>query len=258
MGFAVVQKSLDPPAAGQLIKAFEAVESLTASDARLLAKDAYGILVQKLSFNDAAAVQGVLAAEGVETEVVDQDHLPKPPAPKALKRAACEAESLLLYDALGRAAPVPWERVILIAAGGVGLIEVKREAHEYVVYRGVGRGAMPVKLVEFSDKAEEKIRLVLELFVEAVPARYRAMSHRFHYGYLGARMQPRASRNFVQLVRDLVARSPNATVGRGAAALAADPPRTFSYPTLRAFEEEIVWQLWNSDYLRRRGEGEAT
>jgi len=71
MPFAVVQANLDPVPSEHLRAAFEHVATLTRQDADVLAKDAFGILAEKLPFDDAAAIHRELAARGVDTEVVD-------------------------------------------------------------------------------------------------------------------------------------------------------------------------------------------
>ncbi len=256
MPFALVQTSLDPPPPEALREAFGAVEELTATDAKLLAKDAFGILAERLPFNSAAALQRALQGRGVETELVDQRELPKLPPPQRLKRADCLPESLVLYDALGRARNVPWRQVRLIAAGTVELTQFKRVATEYVVHAGTGQMTIPIVVPQFSDKEYKALRLVLEVFIEAIPPRYRAFGREFQYAYLGDRLAATAAENFVLLVRDLMRQATGAAANRGAAAMASDPPQTFAYPTRHAFEEESIWVLFQS--RRPAGEPEKT
>src|SRR5438128_10608826 len=70
--FAVLQFSLEIPEVEKLKRAFRSVKSLTESDAHTLANDAFGILVNNLSPQDAMSLQGALLAEGIRTAVVLQ------------------------------------------------------------------------------------------------------------------------------------------------------------------------------------------
>ncbi len=255
MPFAVVQTELDPtPTREQLRAAFAAVKELTRHDAALAARDAFGVLVEKLPFDSAAAVQQALAAQGVATEVVDQAELVRPPPAKRLRRLDCLAEHLVVYDALGRPRPTPWAQVRVIAAGTVPRVETRRVETERMVRTPVQH--IPVVVVDFQDKEETNLRTVLELLVEAAPPRYRAFADEFHYAYLDSRLAGTAAENFVLMVRDLLRLAPDAMVGRGALALTHEPPQTFSYPGEHAFEEEIVWLLWKLRRRRAAADGE--
>jgi len=230
--------------------------TLTRQDADVLAKDGFGVLVEKLPFNDAVAIQQELQARGVATYVVDQAELPKLPAAKVTRRIDCLDEHLVVHDALGRPRPLPWAKVRVVAAGFVMFTEFRRVRQQYTIaVPGVGGlgSFRPVVMTDFSDKEFQNARLLLELLVEADPPRYQAEARALQYTYLGARQAGTAAQNFVTLVRDLLGLAPGASLNRGAAAVAADPPRTFSYPTRHAFEEETVWLLWN---LKRAAFGE--
>jgi hypothetical protein len=244
---AVVQTTLDPPTAEQLRRAFETVPELTRYDATTLADDAFGIVAENLSFESASAVQRALSAQGYETELVQQDHLPRLPAAKALRRADCLPECLVVYDALGRPKRVEWPHVCLLAAGAVQLTEFRRVETQYVRYRmGPRGGAIPVVMSEFRDREEKNRRLLLEILLEVSPGRYRATAHKFNYGYLGPRQARGKSANFALMVGDLMRLATSASLNRGVVGLGQDPPQTLEYPTRHAFEEEILWVLWKS------------
>ncbi|KPK81336.1 MAG: hypothetical protein AMJ81_10695 [Phycisphaerae bacterium SM23_33] len=245
MAYAVVQKTLDPPSVEQLCRAVQAVPGLTRYDATVLAADAFGIIAENLSLESASVIQRRLAAEGYETELVDQDKLPTLPPPTGLRRADCLPECLVVYDALGRPKRIQWAQVCLVAAGSVRLSEFKRVERQYVVYHpGPWLLAVPVVLSDFADREERNLRLALEILIEAAPARYRATAHNFNYGYLGPRQHRRPAENFALLVRDLMQLAINASANRGAVGLAQDPAQTLEYPARHAFEEEMIWLLW--------------
>jgi hypothetical protein len=52
------------------------------------------------------------------------------------------------------------------------------------------------------------------------------------------------SRNLAMLVRRLAVAVPGALLNRGAYLLRAEPPVTHVYPSRNAFQEEIIWMLW--------------
>ena len=102
---------------------------------------------------------------------------------------------------------------------------------------------MPVVIMEERNVEEKKLNLLAEVHLRGGP-RYRVQARGFVYAYLGDKVSPRSSDNFLTLVRDLLRLAPATTRNRGAALLAADPPRTLAYPSRHAFEEELVWCLW--------------
>ena len=241
MPLAIVQTALDPPSLEQLQRAFAAVPSLTRFDAHFAARDAFGVLIDNLADDDARRLHRALAAEGVDTRVVDQDQLPKLPPHKTTKRMDCLGDRLVIYDALGRARPIEWPQVVLIAAGSVTLTEQKRT--ETVRFHRYGND-LPVTVTEIDYKDVQQDRLVLELIVRGDPPRYRAVAHGFLYNYLGPRRRQQAAENFRLLLADLVGLAKGAALNRGAAGLVRQPPQFFHYPTRHAFEEELSWLLW--------------
>ena len=246
MPYAIVQKSLDPPSVEQLRRAFRALPSLTDADAAIMLRDAFGILVERLELADAGRLLQALAAEGVAAEMVDQKSLPPLPPPRPLHRAECSAEAFVAYDHLGRAQPIEWPHVILIAAGAVALTEFKRIVEEKIVYRHTdGRGgSMPTVDIEQKDKEERNVRLILELFLDAAPGRFRIAAHEFSFAYLGDRLHPRGEQNYLSLVQDCLAGASGAVLNRGAQKVGEGAAAPFEYPTKHAFEEETIWLLW--------------
>ncbi len=255
MPYAVLQKELDAPSAEQLRRAFRALPELTDGDGASMSRDAFGILVDGLSLENATILQRALQAEGVETELVDQEDLiPLPPA-KRLQRADPAPEGLIVHSHLGPQPPTDWSHVILVAAGRVRLTQFRRTERERIVYRRVGRaGAFPIYLTDVSHKEERNFKLVVEILLDIAPARYQITADRFRYNYLGPRLQTDWTQNYASLVRDIVRYAARATINRGAQSLRKDPNAIFQYPTRHAFEEEIVWLLWR---WQKAASGEA-
>lgn len=225
---------------------------LTKHDAHFLARDAFGVLVERLSFNEASSVQAILAEGGVDTEVVDQSEIPTLPQPKTLPRVDCLDEHLLVYDALNRPKPIDWSLIRVIAAGLVTITEIERTSRQRMHH--VTPNGAPIITTEFSSKERRKDRLIVEILVEAMPPRYRAQGDSLHYGYLGARQSSRAEDNFLTLLADLHDCAPDAVLSRGAEGLLSEPQQTLLYPTRHAFDEEIAWLLFKAKRARA-GEG---
>ena len=254
MPYAIVQKSLKPPAVDQLARAFRALPTLTDADAAIVAKDAFGILVRGLELADAGRLLQALCAEGVEADMVDHKQLPPLPPPKRVRRAECLPDVLAAYDQLGRRTDVEWGHVILIAAGSVLLTEFRHIVREVPARKG---SAVEVQMFggtaiqtdaptrsEHSDREEHNYRCILELFLDVAPGRLHIAAEKFNFAYLGDRLSSDPSRNYVALVQDCLRAAPQAVLNRGALAQHQDASRLLRYPSKHAFEEESTWLLW--------------
>ena len=105
---------------------------------------------------------------------------------------------------------------------------------------GYGRnGAIVVNVQQ--DVENRGARLGLEVVSHEL--RFRAMADEL-LSRRGPTDRPTWAANFVQTVRELLRRAPQAGANRGAVALAMEPPATFTYPSRHSFEEETRWLLW--------------
>src|SRR3974390_1889560 len=127
MSYAVMQTGLEPPAADQLEQAFRQVPGMTALDVSILGKDAFGVLVKGFEADQATAMQTALAAQGVETEIVEESALTELPPPRQLTKAVFSDEALLIEDVMGRTVALQWQDLQVIAAGRVKLAEFTTE-----------------------------------------------------------------------------------------------------------------------------------
>jgi hypothetical protein len=250
MRHAVLQTDLRPPDHGQLLRAFEKVPGLTRYDATILGRDAFGVLVKDFSAEQAAALQGALRVEGVETEIVEQTRLPEMPPTKLVHRLECQPEHLLIYDPLGNSFPLPWRHVLLIAAGAVRLNEFVRQRKPREVMRVTGRGHL-VQETEFETvtREERNFHLLGEIIISGAALRYSFTADRLLIHTPPAARAESEAANFGLFVRELIRHSPHAGLNRGASSLAREAPEIFSYPSKNAFHEEIVWMLWQAKKL---------
>src|SRR5215203_3957393 len=140
MNFAVLQKTLDIPPVEKIEQALLSVKGFTRIDAHTFANDAYGILVKNISAEQANAFSQALFGQGIETEVVAENELIPLPQTKFVHRLDCTPEGLLIYDPIGRSFPLPWQHVMLVAAGCVRMTDFNRIEKEIWVDDGGGRG----------------------------------------------------------------------------------------------------------------------
>jgi hypothetical protein len=208
MPYAVLQTDLNPPSFELLRRVFPLVPGLTAGDAAILGKDAFGVLVKNFSEEQASALQGALRREGIETEIVDQSFLPELPPTKFVSRVDYLPEHLLIYDPLGRSFPLPWPHLMFIAAGNVKLSEFvrEREATEVLRYGGDGHAYTDIEY-ETRHREERNFRFIAELVVTGAVLRYSIAAEKFNFISLGERRTSSAAQNFALFLGEII-RSP--------------------------------------------------
>ena len=273
MNYAVLQKTLEIPDVEKLKAAFTGIPGLTAADAAILAKDAFGVLVKGKSQEVAGKLSGTLRAHGIETLVVPESELPVLPPTKFLRRLECQTQGLVIYDAIGRPFTVEWRHVSLIAIGNVLTTEFKRTTAAPLtdtltecdsntlglVDLAVG---MPVDIklgfsphstgfsttrTRFGSREEPNYQLVLEILLGRAAARFTCEFEKTSpllFLYLGTRHTKDFTANLTLLVQDLCRFAPQAAVNRGAYLLRENTGELFAYPSKHAFHEEITWILW--------------
>ena len=262
--FAILQRSLEIPDVEKLKRAFRLVNGLTESDAHTLANDAFGILVNNLSPTDAMTLQGALQAEGVETAVVLQTDLPQLPPTKFVHQMDCLPNALVVHDAIGREFPVPWDQIMLIAAGRVRLtvFEQQRVTPSQSPLQAtldswwpVGPRSRSVSQLgpEYVSRESLVPRLLLEVLLARAVMRFQIEGERFRFNYLGNRKRPELAENFALLAQDVMKFAPQAIVNRGAYFLRENSTTVFEYPSRHAFYEETTWMLWQMANAPKQG-----
>jgi hypothetical protein len=245
MPYAVLQADLTPPRLEQLQRAFRLVPGLTATDAHIIGRDAFGILIKDFSAEQASALQQALRGEGIKTEIVDQTLLPELPPRKLVHRLDCLPEHLLIYDPLGRPFPLPWHHVSVVAAGAVYLTEFVLHPERRLVdlARLNPYAGEPPEIERFS-REEQRLQLVGEIVITGAVLRYHFTAARFNFISLGSKNMENATANFSLLLRAIIGFATHAQLNRGAETLRNDATQLFSYPGRNAFYEELVWMLW--------------
>ncbi len=236
----------------QLKQAFCNVPGLTAVDAAMQCRDAFGILARSFEPERAQALQSALAAQGVETEVVDDASLPALPELRVVHRLDSTPDALMICDPLGRSFPLPWKNVLLIAAGKVRMtefktVEVARPATNYGGHVRSRFGGEVVLQYDHETHEETKDRWLLEVVITGGALRYSIVADRpmsLLFQYLGDRRTVDIAANFKLVVQDLTANAPESAVNRGAYYLRENSAQPFYYPTKKAFYDEMTWLLW--------------
>lgn len=178
MTYAVMQTGLEPPSAEQLKNTFQKVPGLTALDVNTLGRDAFGVLVKGFELERASAMQSALAAQGVETQVVEDAVLTELPPPRQLTRVDFTPEALGIYDWMGRLVPLEWKDILVIAAGRARLTEFTRDLVNKVVMRPAGRHFELKTVTEAVTKETQKDHLLLEIITSGAAIRYHAVADR--------------------------------------------------------------------------------
>lgn len=245
MSFVLVQKEHVAPSADQLKRAFKLVKGLTEADATKLANDAYGVLIKNLAQPDALKLQAALASEGVATEVVETARFPKLVDAKFIKRAEMKPDALALLDPIGRPLAVPWEHIVLIAAGCVGHFGVSSTTkEERVLAYDPLYGVHTEVVTETRHKVERDAQWLVDMFLAGGAMRFQVEAESFLFKFTFDRPELDLAGKVALLVQLLAQHAPRAVLNRGAAALCASPARAFSYAGKNYLFEESQWLLW--------------
>ena len=257
MTYSVMQTGLEPPSAEQLKNAFQQMPGLTAMDVNILGKDAYGVLVKGFELERASAMQSALAAQGVETEVVDDAALTELPPARQLTKVDFTPEALGICDLLARSVQLKWNDILVIAAGRTRLTDFTKVLVDKEVMGRAARHIGPKVVTEVVTREEQKDHLLLEIIPRGAELRYHAVADRleahFLFQCLGERRGRDPAANLSLFVQDLVKLAPAAVLNHGAFYMCENGTPSFSYPSQTAFYREITWLLWMISSGRAEG-----
>lgn len=252
--FAVLQRDADRPGAEQIRRAFRSFSNLTDADAVRLAANAQGILLRHLSSDEARAFHRALQAEGVAAAMVSERDLRLLPESKALHRLSLTEQALEVYDLRGRATPVAWSEIMLVAAGAVRHVEMGVMPAERATTRlHAALGVWPNTVVEAVRKVESEAQLILEIVLAGGATRYELDAAQFPFKYAVDRPEFSTVQRFVWLVREIGSRATRAILNRGASDVRNGIELVRGYPSRPAFTDEMVWLLWNAARRDRPG-----
>ena len=252
MTCALLQKTPEAPSAEQLKAAYHGVPGVPAADADRLCHNMFGILARNLRSDQASALQAGLKAQGIESVVIEESALPRLPPAKTVRRMEFTPEALMVYDPLGRAFPVQWEHLMVIAAGNTQeatFQRVRSEREETRTKFVHGMIPVPVREIKVSYNSQVSTSKVLrgEIILARAAGRFTIEAENFNYSAcLGNRARRDIPADFSLFMRELARHAPHAALGRGAASVMAEPPTFVAYPRHKFLEEELVWMLWRA------------
>jgi hypothetical protein len=242
--YAVLQASLDQSISREALEeAVSATEGLTKPDCARIQHDMFGIVAEGLSEVDARGLQAGLRTQGVETEVVSDFDLPSLAAPHRLQTFAVTADGLTMSDYTGQDTLFPLETFIFAAGGHVKHLAPPRRKLA-VVQKFATRGEMPVTLEMVMDgSAKEIVEFRVEFYVTQEPFRFQsALDDKAVVRANGEVLKLRDRNQLDALLLSLANTLPPDQINVGIKKVAAG--EDFVYPSVHAFEREIVWSLY--------------
>ncbi len=247
MTYAVMQTGQTSPSIEQLENALHQVPGVTTMDATIIGKDAHGVLVKGFELGRASTMQSALAAQGVETEVVEDKSLAELPQAMQLNKVDFSPEAFLIYDLVGRSIAVEWNNISVIAAGRARMTEFTTEpATRFAASPAKENDARLASARQ--TKEEQKDHLLLEIITRGATHRYNTVADRpesiFLFQSLGERRSKEPLLNLALFVQELAKYAPAAALNYGAYQLCENREATFTYRSKTAFYREITWLLW--------------
>jgi hypothetical protein len=218
--YALLQQSLDQTISrAEMEEASVAVPSVARADCAVLQRELFGIVVRGLERADALAFQAALRMRGFPTEVVADDELPELAEPLRGLGLRTEPDALVNTDLYRRDQRFVREESVFLAGGLVG----------------------PQDRSSRWEGAEE---FRLELFIAHEPWRIQwLLGADSVWRVNGRAYQLRDRWQLGELLRELRDFLPAERVNRAIRDAGIAEPVT--YPSARAFEEEIVWHFFH-------------
>lgn len=243
--FAVVLKELHAHSADQLKRAYSAFSNLTEADAVRMAVSGRGILQRRMNRDAARAFHQALEAEGVGAVVVAEEELPRLPEAISLHRIEMTTDALMIYDLTGRATPVEWRWVLLVAAANVARFEFGRTSMERTELRfNAITGVWPKRVEATGHRTDWDTAPLLEILLADNAGRYQIEATEFPFKYVLDRPDLSVSAKFAWLVCEICSHAPAALRNTGAAALANGQEALPKYDSRQLLSEDMVWLLW--------------
>lgn len=256
--YALMNLSSEPVDQDVFARAFRGVPGLTPMDAKLVGHPECGMLIRKLTVEQATALQANLKAVGAETEIVSETTLPALPEGRAIRSLECSADTLTFRDAFQRSTIIARQDLKLLAAGSVRIATFARQRRETQEVRAhmlhIPIHPFPLMIpvvqhetrVQYVQRESEEWVLRAEIISFAVNQRFVIEGENFDYGCLGSAMTQDLATNFCLLIHELSGKSSPPLSSRGVNLILGDPPEFGYYPDKDAFHNELIWLLWRT------------
>ena len=249
MTYCLLQPDASPLPVDALKRAFAAVKGLTETDGLKAAQETWGILIRNLTRETALALQQALHEHGVSTELVEASQLPRLPDAKCIRRAEIQPETLVIYDPLGRAVPVPWGQVSLIAAGAVRHFSLAKTStrewvHDPSVSSSLGLTGAMTWQTEVRHQFQNQMELLLDLLIGTAAMRFQIEASNFGFKGVFDRPELDLAGKVDELIQRLAQHAPHALLNQGALAGRDQASTRRLYPSKAALLDEEIWLLW--------------
>lgn len=250
--YALLQISLEPPVTRDVLeRAITATKDLARPDGARLVREMFGIIARNLTQADALALQAALQANDVPAEVVDEAVLPALPQPRHIRALNLSETGFSLVDPSNCESSYQWKEIVFAAGGSLlHLRNTQDQKWEKAFSTGYLSAAefTPV-IVSSSHSFEDVPEFRLELFLPVKSPRLQWVLATnsvitVNDAHLRLRDIDRLASLLSLLGRVLTPGRSNLGIKK---ALAGE---VFRYPTLHAFEEEIVWSLHRLTHTR--------
>jgi hypothetical protein len=245
MPYALLQLSLEQTISRQELEDASIVApSVARADCALLQRELLGIVVANLEHEEALALQDALRQRNFPTEVIDQSILPVLPTPQMGHALRLTEVGIVLIDLYDREHVYPREQFVFAAAGH--LLHLKNRPYrnmEWVITPGP-RGSVNRRVEMVTEhRLEDVPEFRLEFFFDAeVPRLQWLLTSDSVLNVNGDKLRLRNLDQIHTFLQTLANLLPSDRVNLGIKKTNAG--ENFIYPSVRAFEEEIVWTFY--------------
>ncbi|MCG3148512.1 MAG: hypothetical protein PCFJNLEI_01956 [Verrucomicrobiae bacterium] len=245
MTYALLQQSLDQTISrSDLEEASMVAPRVARADCALLQRELFGIVVGKLPHAEASALQAALRARNFSTDIVAESALPVLPVARGAPALKVSPAGVTVVDLYGREQLLAPDQYVFAAAGRVKrLRNVPAREMEWTVQPGprgsVSRKVEMVKASRLADVLEFRI----ELFLTGEPYRLQwVLDGESTLRADDVVLQLKHGVQLNHLLARIAALLPVERVNQGIQRAIAG--EEFVYPSVRAFEEEIIWRFY--------------
>ena len=239
--FAVMQENLELVSEAVILEAIQGVKGLTAYDAPILSRDAFGIVAGGLSQEAAEKFASQLTEAGVASVAVDENTFSHLPPVSYTQQIELQSQTLLINDGINTPKEFLYQDIVFIAIGRVdGLKTTSKKVDELVGFRNRRYNSTAIYRTHTEYSQSNDTYWVIEIFFSVAPGRYACIPHGFMFNTLGDDLVSDEDENYCQFALELLKHVPQVPHNLGADELAATGC-TVEYPSRHAFDEELKW-----------------
>jgi hypothetical protein len=242
--YAVVQISLERSISRDVLEsAIMATQQLAKPDCARLVRESFGIVAGSLLQADALALQAALRARGIETEVVNEADLPSLPVPHHPQSVDVAEDGVTFTDYTGQATLYPMSVFVYAAGGYVKHLAAPQRKLE-LVQRFVPRQGMMTNLEMVTERnAKEVVEFRIEYYFTQEPFRFQCvLDDKAIVRVNGQVLKLRDHTQLNSLLLTFANAFPADQTNLGIRKIVTG--QEFIYPSVHAFEEEIIWSLY--------------